>query len=125
MRTNNLLKIILISCFIIFLIFFDQKDQKKEDLKMLPNQTCMNKYKEVNKDKFVLGRSVWVDEDGVKMICNLLYPNMRVLEYGSGGSTTMFSNFVHKWISIEHDTKWGEQMNTIIKNLNLQDIELF
>ena len=54
------------------------------------------------------------------MICNLLHPSMRVLEYGSGGSTTMFSNFVSKWTSVEHDKKWGEKMKTVFNELNLQ-----
>ena len=97
-----------------------EKDEQKEIF-----QTCINNYREVNKDdKFVEGRSIWIDEDGVKMICNLLHPSMRVLEYGSGGSTTMFSNFVSKWTSVEHDKKWGEKMKTIINNLNLQVFEL-
>ena len=136
MTINSLTIIISILCFIVFFIFYNQKENSNEDLQVFPEsvtknedqikifEKCMNEYKEVNKGKFKYGRSVLMDEDGVKMICNLLYPNMKVLEYGSGGSTTMFSNFVRSWTSIEHDTKWGENMKTIIKDLNLQDIEL-
>ena len=124
-------------CFFIFYLFYKSENNGNQDTKNLTTamlkrneqkeifQNCMNHYKQVNKDdKFVDGRSIWIDEDGVKMICNLLHPSMRVLEYGSGGSTTMFSNFVSKWTSVEHDKKWGEKMKTIINNLNLQVSEL-
>ena len=50
-----------------------------------------------------ISRSVWIDEEGVRLICLLLRPNMRVLEYGSGGSSTLFSKWVSKWVSVEHD----------------------
>ena len=122
-----------LSCFLILYLFYKSEDNGIKDTKNLATralekdeqkeifQTCMNNYKEVNKDdKFVEGRSIWIDEDGVKMICNLLHPSMRVLEYGSGGSTTMFSNFVSKWTSVEHDKKWGEKMKTVFKELNLK-----
>ena len=122
-----------LSCFLIFYLFYKSGDNGIKNTKNLGTtalekdeqkeifQTCMNNYREVNKDdKFVEGRSIWIDEDGVKMICNLLHPSMRVLEYGSGGSTTMFSNFVSKWTSVEHDKKWGEKMKTVLNELNLQ-----
>ena len=48
-------------------------------------------------------RSVWIDEEGVRRICLLLRPDMRVLEYGSGGSSTLFSKWVTQWVSVEHD----------------------
>ena len=59
------------------------------------------------------------------MICNLLHPSMKVLEYGSGGSTTLFSNFVSSWTSVEHDASWGEKMEAIFNDLHLQGFELF
>ena len=35
-------------------------------------------------------RTVMLDPDNVKLVCSLLTPDMKVLEYGSGGSTTFF-----------------------------------
>ena len=35
-------------------------------------------------------RTVMLDPDNVKLVCSLLTPDMNVLEYGSGGSTTFF-----------------------------------
>ena len=116
----------IIAFFLLFMMFckdltivFSKIDKQKEILR-----TCMYIYKEVNKN-FVIGRSVWIDEDGVKMICGLLHPNMKVLEYGSGGSTTLFGSFVSKWISVEHDKKWGKLIEKYINGLNLQDYKIY
>ena len=139
MKSNGIFySIIPFLCFMTFSLFYRSEDMvidntedkakvaSKTDEENELFQTCMNYYKEVNQDdKFVEGTSIWIDEDGVKLICNILNPRMRVLEYGSGGSTTMFSNFVSKWKSIEHDQKWGEKMKIIINDLKLKDFELF
>ena len=50
-------------------------------------------------------RSVWIDEEGVRLICLLLRPNMTVLEYGAGGSTTMFRSHTHSGIFVIFETK--------------------
>ena len=68
-----------LSCFLILYLFYKSEDNGIKDTKNLATralekdeqkeifQTCMNNYKEVNKDdKFVEGRSIWIDEDGVK-----------------------------------------------------------
>ena len=36
---------------------------------------------------------------------------MRVLEWGSGGSTLLFSRYVFSWTSIEHDKNWVTKMH--------------
>ena len=54
------------------------------------------------------GTSVWIDRSGVEVICSLLSPHLHVLEFGSGGSTTLFSPFVSHWTSIEHNEYWAE-----------------
>ena len=100
-----LFSLVPLSCFIIFYLFFKSEDNGIKDTTILATaalekdeqkeifQTCMNNYREVNKDdKFVEGRSIWIDEDGVKMICNLLHPSMRVLEYGSGVNGPVWKN---------------------------------
>ena len=35
-------------------------------------------------------RTVMLDRGGVELMCSILKPDMDVLEYGSGGSTTFF-----------------------------------
>ena len=122
MITKTILSLtIIISLFLLFIIFYKDltKVVSKIDEQKEIFRTCLYVYKEINK-KFVIGRSVLIDEDGVKMICNILHPSMKVLEYGSGGSTTLFGSFVSKWISVEHDNKWGKLIDKYINGLNLQ-----
>ena len=62
-------------------------------------------------------RSVWIDEEGVRLICLLLRPNMTVLEYGAGGSTTMFRSHTHtqKYFGIKNICNFqAKEMNLII-----------
>ena len=90
---------------------------------------CMTAYKEsVARGNFQDGRYIWIDKSGVEvrrsqkpkiifhlveqLICAVLRPDMRVLEFGSGGSTTLFSPFVKQWTSIEHNTYWAETVNS-------------
>ena len=58
-----------------------------------------------------------MDEGGVSLICSLLGPNTSVLEYGAGGSTTFFSQFVHSWVSIEHNPAWAREVDRTLANL--------
>ena len=51
----------------------------------------------------------------VQLICAILTPDTRVLEFGSGGSTTLFSPFVKQWTSIEHNTYWAVSVNKTTK----------
>ena len=59
-----------------------------------------------------------------------------MLEYGAGGSTTLFSRFTKKWVSIEHNgwymrrnsacfltfslRRWGEKVNEILMEQGLE-----
>ena len=45
---------------------------------------------------------------------------MTVLEYGAGGSTTLFSRFTKKWVSIDHDEWWGQKVNKILLERGLE-----
>ena len=35
---------------------------------------------------------------------------MAVLEFGSGGSTALFSQFVRRWTSVEHNKWWANKV---------------
>jgi len=50
-------------------------------------------------------------------MCSALRPDMDVLEYGSGGSTTFFSQFVRSWTSMEHDSNWEPKVRNTLKKL--------
>ena len=66
---------------------------------------------------FVPGHSVMMEPTSVKMLCSLLTPQTRVLEWGSGGSTLFFSRFVRRWDTIEHDTAWVAQMRRLVQGM--------
>merc|ERR550517_2182697 len=83
--------------------------------------TCMAAYQASLGSGKKDGRSIWIDKSGVELICAVLTPDTRVLEFGSGGSTTLFSPFVKQWISIEHNTYWAETVENTLKNLSLSD----
>ena len=80
-------------------------------------------------NRFIPGKTVMMDPSAVIMMCSLLRrgekplgrgekplyiyipsAGMRVLEWGSGGSTLLFSRYVLSWNSIEHDRNWAEKM---------------
>merc|ERR1711892_1530092 len=86
-----------------------------------PNQTlteaCMEQFRISETYKFTLGRSVWIDPAGVYILCSLLRPGMSVLEFGAGGSTTFFSQFVGSWASVEHDPAWADSVTEMLTKL--------
>ena len=48
----------------------------------------------------------WMHEKEVVAITSRLRPEMTMLEYGSGGSTAVFSRMVARYCSVEHDPAW-------------------
>ena len=60
---------------------------------------------------------MWIDPAGVEILCSLLGPEVSVLEYGAGGSTTFFSQFVRSWDSVEHDPAWAENVTQLLSGL--------
>jgi len=59
-----------------------------------------------------------MESTSVKMMCGLLTPQTRVLEWGSGGSTLFFSQFVRRWDTIEHNTRWIMQMKDLVAGIH-------
>jgi len=57
-----------------------------------------------------LSKKPMMTNRAIKYIVGLLEPSDTVLEYGAGGSTTVFSQMVKKYISIEHDRSWLEDI---------------
>jgi len=58
----------------------------------------------------------WMSEEEINLIKKHLNPDDVMLEWGSGGSTNYFPQFVKDYYSIEHDKKW---FNEIKQNLPL------
>jgi FkbM family methyltransferase len=85
------------------------------------SKTCWDAYQSnvdaTKATEFVPGKSVMMEPSSVKMLCELLTPSTRVLEWGSGGSSLFFSKFVKSWDSVEHDAVWYTKMQDYSKSL--------
>jgi hypothetical protein len=68
--------------------------------------------------EFIPGKSIMMAASSVKLVCNLLTPDTRVLEWGSGGSTLFFSKYVKSWDTIEHNVNWISEMQEYTKDLS-------
>ena len=58
----------------------------------------------------------------IEFIADLLQPDDTVFEYGSGGSTTVFSSLVKKYISVEHTLEWHEIVKEACKNIDAAEL---
>lgn len=58
--------------------------------------------------------SPWMSDSEIEMILKYLDKNDTMLEWGSGGSTLLFSMKVKKYHSIEHDASWYNNISKAI-----------
>jgi len=92
------------------------KSEEKEDEMRSVEEKCVYEYNLTLSFESTMGRTVMLDRWGIELMCSILRPDMDVLEYGSGGSTTFFSQFVKTWTSMEHDSNWEPKVkNTLAK----------
>merc|ERR1712110_1241701 len=56
-----------------------------------------------------------MEPSSVLLLCSLLTPDLDVLEWGSGGSTLFFSQYVRSWHSIEHDRTWARRVRNHLR----------
>jgi len=89
----------------------------EEEKEMTTAEKCGYEYNLTLSFESTMGRTVMLDRWGVELMCSILRPDMDVLEYGSGGSTTFFSQFVKSWTSMEHDNNWEPKVKNTLKKL--------
>lgn len=53
----------------------------------------------------------WMDDSEINTIIKHLNKEDIMLEWGSGGSTNYFPQFVKEYYSIEHDEQWFDEIN--------------
>ena len=70
---------------------------------------------------------IWMDQKEIDMVIKYLDKNSEsiMLEYGCGGSTLLFSKYVKKYISIEHNLDWYIEVRNSIKSNNLNHIDFY
>ena len=55
-------------------------------------------------------RTPWISFDAIRFLKKIVRGDMRVFEYGSGGSTMFWISRVKELISVEHDLSWYTNM---------------
>ena len=68
----------------------------------------------------------WLTEAAIIFIENLCRENsnLKILEFGSGGSTIWFAQRTKNLVSIEHNPKWYNLVTQVLENLNLSNLNL-
>jgi hypothetical protein len=52
----------------------------------------------------------WMSQQEINTIVKYLKPDDVMLEYGCGGSTVFFCNYVREYYSVEHNREWYQKM---------------
>jgi len=66
----------------------------------------------------------WMDQKEIDFVINYLKqtPEATMLEWGSGGSTIEFSNYVKYYHSIEHNLDWYVDVRKELVNKNIENV---
>jgi hypothetical protein len=67
----------------------------------------------------------WITFPAIRFLKAFLSKEMRVFEYGSGGSTIFFSQRVKEVVSVEHDPKWKSLVVESIDKKELKNCSIF
>jgi len=66
----------------------------------------------------------WFSYAAIDFLKDFLKPDMRVCEYGSGGSTLFFSKRVRSVYSIEDNPEWFERVSRTLKEKGVTNVEM-
>jgi hypothetical protein len=72
-----------------------------------------------------LEKTLWITFGATDFLKKIATSNMRVFEYGSGGSTLFWSARVNHVISVEHDEAWFSKMKKEFTDLQIRNTEYF
>jgi len=67
----------------------------------------------------------WLTFPSIRQLSSLLTSEMRVFEYGSGGSTLFFANRVAEVISVEHDEAWYARLMPHLEKQNTVNFTVY
>ncbi len=68
-------------------------------------------------------QSPWLVFDAIEFLKSFLKKDMKVFEYGSGGSTLFFAQRVKEIVSVEHDAFWFGEVTKIILDNGIKNID--
>lgn len=66
----------------------------------------------------------WLTYTSLDFLESFLKRDMRIFEYGSGGSTIYFSSKVDQVISVEHNKEWFEAVRSYLKVNGIHNVEI-
>jgi predicted O-methyltransferase YrrM len=66
----------------------------------------------------------WLVPESIFLLDRLLTKDMRVLEFGSGGSTLFFSKRVKSVLSFEHNPKWSLEILRVLNKKRITNVTL-
>ena len=67
----------------------------------------------------------WMAFSAIRCLEGLLRPEMRVFEYGCGGSTMFFQSRVREVVSVEHDEAWANRVREMLERKRFTNVKLF
>jgi hypothetical protein len=72
----------------------------------------------------LVARVPWITFGAIDFLNSQLRPDMRVFEYGTGGSTLFFGQHVGSVVSVEHDAAWSAQVRQAATALHLENVTI-
>ena len=67
----------------------------------------------------------WITFGAINAIARKLRPDMKIFEYGSGGSTLFWASRVQSVISIEHDQVWYTKLKKDLQERKVTNVQYF
>lgn len=67
----------------------------------------------------------WITFPAIDFLNRSIRNEMKVFEYGGGGSTLFFAERVSKIVSVEHDLLWNEKLKKTVEKNEINNVELF
>lgn len=66
----------------------------------------------------------WITFAAIEFLKQILTKDMRVFEYGTGGSTLFFAKRVKEVISIEHDCVWSQKVIDLLEKKKYKNVKI-
>lgn len=67
----------------------------------------------------------WITFSAIDFLKKNITTEMRVFEYGSGGSTLFFASRTQEGVSVEHDLKWYKKISNILEKNSFQNWQIY
>ena len=67
----------------------------------------------------------WMHESEINLIIAFLDKEYDMLEWGCGGSTILFPNYVREYYSIEHNMEWHSQVTDKVLEKGLNNVKTY